>query len=98
LARSRFPNDPDLADLAAREAYEKDENVAYAQQEKLYGSYGRAWEAEEVAHVALDEEEERVFLELLHRQPLLATPTNIQADIAAANAMLTVARVALRES
>jgi hypothetical protein len=60
---------------------------------------GRAWEVEEAAHVALvEEEEERVFLELLHRQPLLATPTNIQADLAAANAMLTVARVALRES
>jgi hypothetical protein len=59
---------------------------------------GRAWEAEEAAHVALVEEEERVFLELLHRQSLLATPTNIQANLTAANAMLTVARVALRES
>jgi hypothetical protein len=40
LARSRFPNDPDLADLATREVYQKEENIAYAQQEKLYKSYG----------------------------------------------------------
>jgi hypothetical protein len=76
MARTRYPDDPDRAELEVRAAFEVQQTAAYVREDGLYGPYREGMG------------DERAFLESLERQPPSATHT----DIRAANARLTEAR------
>jgi hypothetical protein len=61
MARARFPDDAEAAEIAATAAFEVEETVAYSRDDELYGPYveGMGEEAESAVAQAVAEERER---------------------------------------